>query len=244
MRPAIRVLFQSPDKPAISPSLTPFASAIGAARTAVSPQTIGRDARELLSLQFGDRAAGFDIKVLKNGQIILRGKVSSVEEKLSASRCLRGLFGCSSVVNCLTVSPVMQDGHTITLVTSDGRLTVHGMVSSTSESPDPSPSEGPAAQHASATPCVLPPPPTLTLPSGLPQARLTNTGGVRPASSMMYTAPNVTYVEQPTGYVTMAPTTVHPSPVQALPNYSTYAASTRGMQVAQRLRNTPRSGNA
>ena len=55
-------------------------------------------ASEILAQHFGRRAENFDVAV-REGQISLRGQVGSVEEKLNASRCLRGLPGCTSIVN-------------------------------------------------------------------------------------------------------------------------------------------------
>jgi osmotically-inducible protein OsmY len=207
----------------------------------VSPEAIGRDAREALTKQFGARGAAFDVNVRGNGQIILRGKVSSVEEKLMASRCLRGLHGCTAIVNCLGVTPIRQDGHTITLVTSDGRHAVHGIVSITAEMPDDAPKavaaepdqpSMPRTQQVATTPAILPPTPTVTLPSGLPQARPTIATASITASATTYsTTKPATYFEQPSGYATTPPTTVQPVPVQTLPSYSNCTSCNKNVKL-------------
>jgi hypothetical protein len=127
-----------------------------------TPETIAKASREALNRQFGARSSGFDVKVTPHGQIILRGQVGSVEEKLTASRCLRGQQGVTAIVNCLGVTPIRHAGHTITLVTTDGRHAVHGIVSITAEVPDDdkavttAEATSPALPHSS-SPAPLPP---------------------------------------------------------------------------------------
>src|SRR5262249_39167345 len=77
-------------------------------------------ARGVLPQHLGPRADSLDVRV-RQDQISVRGTVASVEEKLQVSQCLRGLPGCTSIVNCLSVPPINHAGHTLTLVTSDGR---------------------------------------------------------------------------------------------------------------------------
>ena len=164
----------------------------------VSIKALRAAARKGLYRDLGDRAASFEIDARADGQITLRGQVDSMEDKLHASRCLRGLPGCNSVVNELAVRPVRRAGHTITLVTRDGREVVHGPVSPSPTEPirhaEPqvareddeesvslsplalvgsgSPVVVPArALEDSGSPVVVPPAPSPTIPSGLPPAR-------------------------------------------------------------------------
>lgn len=129
-----------------------------------------RTVLDVLQRQLGDRVHGLEVRVGDQGQVILSGEAASVEDKLVASRALKGMPGCQSVINCLSVQPHHQGGQTVTMVTRDGKHAVHG------ELPAP---EATAAQHTAARPNVepakhsisLPPAPTPTIPSALPPSR-------------------------------------------------------------------------
>src|SRR5262249_41007068 len=96
----------------------------------------------------------------EDGQVILKGEVTSEADKLGASRCLRGVAGCSRVVNCLVVRPKRPQAPPVAVV----------------HAPSDEPDE-PAPQHAVKTvagqseeavgsPAVDDA--TATIPSGLP----------------------------------------------------------------------------
>jgi hypothetical protein len=150
----------------------------GHAGRPVSPDTLRAAAKEVLVRQFGERGGTIDVQVGPEGRLALRGPIGSVQDKLAASRCLRGLPGCTSISNCLSVTPIKCNGHTVTLVTNDGKHAVHGTLSGTEAPPsggglriisikaagkDDARPELPRIQES-------PPPaaPKLTLPSGLP----------------------------------------------------------------------------
>jgi hypothetical protein len=79
-------------------------------------------AATLLVESFGAAVVGLEIKTAANGQIVLDGSCESYEQKLAISKKLRGLHGCCSVDNRLTVHSVMRDGRMVTLVTEDGSV--------------------------------------------------------------------------------------------------------------------------
>src|SRR5262249_23822789 len=89
-----------------------------------------RTVRDVLEHSLGNRLGETDVRLSGEGQVRLTGQVATVEDKVTASRALRGLPGCHSVVNCLDVQSHQQAGHTITLVTRDGQHAVHGVVTS------------------------------------------------------------------------------------------------------------------
>jgi osmotically-inducible protein OsmY len=66
-------------------------------------QRVVRDTLEQVLPQY---APNFTVNVLTNSQVLLRGSVPNFEDKLSASRCLRQVDGCASVINQLQVKLV------------------------------------------------------------------------------------------------------------------------------------------
>jgi hypothetical protein len=221
---------------------------------APSGEALRRSVRDILTRQFGPRAAAFDVQATDKGRVSLRGQVNSVEEKLSASRCLRGLPGCTSIRNCLAVTAIKCNGHTVTLVTTDGKQAIHGTLAGSEDGPSSglrvvSVKEGDSTDTQPALPRIqstgyMPPAPTLTLPSGLPARPVIKTVRhtdapvpevITPAAHPVVVSappPTVVYVESPTGYATRPPTAVSPQPIQALPATSTAWPSCTAMQVA------------
>jgi len=90
----------------------------------VPTEKLQKGAAELLSEGFPEIASGIEIKATITGQITLTGSSRSYEEKLNVSQRLRLLNGCMSVVNRLTVTPVMKNGQSLTMVTADGTCVV------------------------------------------------------------------------------------------------------------------------
>jgi hypothetical protein len=177
-------------------------------------EALRQAAAETLAQNLGARAKSFDVHV-SDGQISLRGQVGAVEEKLIASRCLRGLPGCTSIVNCLSVPAVNHGGHILTLVTSDGRAVIHGPYAQ-QETQSTGAADSPAPSHGAAQPYSLPPTPTLTLPSGLPSGRV-----MRPVS-------------HDTAAEASRPATMSPAaakPAAAVIGSSTCANCSAGMQL-------------
>src|SRR5262245_22935923 len=66
-----------------------------------APDALEGTARRLLVRHLGPRATGFEVSAQPDGQVSVHGSVSSVEEKVTVSRCLRQVPGCTSVVNRL-----------------------------------------------------------------------------------------------------------------------------------------------
>ncbi|HXG12286.1 MAG TPA: BON domain-containing protein [Gemmataceae bacterium] len=100
-------------------------SPVGAVRPATeAPEVVQKNAAELLIQALGERSRGLTVQATPDGRVILGGTVSSYEEKLTAGRRLRGLRGCTGVVNELTVVTVLRDGKLYHLVTADGQCRV------------------------------------------------------------------------------------------------------------------------
>src|SRR5204862_343919 len=86
-----------------------------------------RGAAALLAEGFGAAASGLHVRATAQGQLVVSGACDSYEEKVAVSKKLRGLHGCCSVDNHLTVKPVVRDGRLVALVTADGSYTVQGV---------------------------------------------------------------------------------------------------------------------
>ena len=67
-------------------------------------------------------------EVYPDGIIKVSGRVLSYEDKVSVSRSLRRLTGCMAVDNRCEVGPMMQDGEMVTIITSDGNLSLPGRI--------------------------------------------------------------------------------------------------------------------
>src|SRR5262245_23758733 len=66
-------------------------------------EAMRRTVRDVLERTIGDHVTELTVRINAEGQVTLTGMVSTVEDKVTASRSLRGLPGCNSVVNCLEV---------------------------------------------------------------------------------------------------------------------------------------------
>ena len=86
----------------------------------VAVAVLQQGAEELLAEEFPEIASSIEIKATVTGQITLTGSARSFEEKLAVSQRLRRLNGCTSVINQLKVSPLIKNGQSLTMVTSDG----------------------------------------------------------------------------------------------------------------------------
>src|SRR5262249_16932204 len=143
----------------------------------------------------------------EQGLVTLRGEVATVEDKLTASRCLKGLDSCTAIVNSLDVTPLRHAGHTVTLVTRDGQHAVHGALVGSNAKPAPvilsasrSGVARPDTREPAPVPYVLPPAPTPTLPSGLPANRM-RVQVFRGGHPTMEEARPIRYIS-PSGYAT------------------------------------------
>ena len=103
-----------------------------------------KSAHDRLVRELGAQADGIKIQP-EASKLKLSGQVRSVEDKLHASRTLRGLPGCGGLINNLEVKA--DAGPSFTLVTH-------------------------ASDDAPVAPVATPPAPVATLPSGLPPARV------------------------------------------------------------------------
>src|SRR5262249_37270680 len=86
----------------------------------VPVDSLQQGATQLLAEGFADMAPGIETKASITGQITLTGTARSFEEKLAISQRMLRLNGCTSVVNQLKVTPVLKDGTSLTMVTTDG----------------------------------------------------------------------------------------------------------------------------
>jgi hypothetical protein len=73
---------------------------------ALPAHAVQREAASVLGVAVGPRGRGMTVQARPDGQVTVRGAVGSLEEKLFVSQRLRQVSGCTSVVNCLTVSKV------------------------------------------------------------------------------------------------------------------------------------------
>lgn len=138
-----------------------------AGRTPIPKEQLLGSAREVLTRQLGTRAASMQAAATADGQIVLRGEVASLEDKLAASRALRGLAGCSRVVNRLSV----RGGSEFARDTVAGEPAEVQQVKATQIEPATSdPVPVPQVQQAATAPYVAPPN-AATIPSGLPSVR-------------------------------------------------------------------------
>ncbi len=201
--------------------MSTIARTAGHTAVKVPLQTSARDA---LVRQLGSKADRFQITTTEDGKVTLKGEVPCAEEKLAASRALRGLPGCTQVLNCLTVRTVKQAGHEITVVSSDGQTVV--CTPATAK---------PSEAHGGTTEAVLPAvtrverpngPAPEALPSGLPATRTVNVTTVRNGKEV--TRPVVYVVPTATGYATSEPTSA-PVPPAAAP-VNTYNCPSRPFQ--------------
>ena len=67
-------------------------------------------------------------EVFPDGVVKVGGRVLSYEDKVSVSRSLRRLTGCTAVENRCEVGSMMQDGEMVTIITSDGNLSLPGRI--------------------------------------------------------------------------------------------------------------------
>lgn len=82
--------------------------------------TLEQGAMEVLNEAFPEATKDMEIKAKITGQVTVTGNAKSYEEKLGISQRLRRLHGCTCVVNQLKVTPVIKEGQSLTMVTSDG----------------------------------------------------------------------------------------------------------------------------
>jgi hypothetical protein len=68
----------------------------------------------------------FNLAIDSGGQVTVSGTALSCEEKLSISRKLSSLSGCTSVMNQFAIKALVRDGKTFTPITTDGRLVIAG----------------------------------------------------------------------------------------------------------------------
>lgn len=88
------------------------------------PDTLRAKAIQALTDAFGEQASRFEVTTTPTGQVTVSGVIASFEEKLSVSRLLKRLSGCSCVDNRLNVNIVLREGKPHVVVSVDGRRTV------------------------------------------------------------------------------------------------------------------------
>jgi osmotically-inducible protein OsmY len=72
--------------------------------TSKPAQVLSRDINNTLAEAMPRLFESMTVSVWMRGQVVLKGTVATLEDKLAASRCLQGVAGCSCVVNQLQVS--------------------------------------------------------------------------------------------------------------------------------------------
>lgn len=72
--------------------------------TTKSPAALQQAAVDAIGRALPQQARNISVSIWTNGQVVLSGSVPSGEQKLMASRCLRGVAACSCVVNQLVVT--------------------------------------------------------------------------------------------------------------------------------------------
>jgi osmotically-inducible protein OsmY len=70
---------------------------------AQTPEALQRQAMHVLGQTLTKKASGVQVDVWNKGQVLLKGSVTTYQEKLAASRCLQKVTGCSCVINQLSV---------------------------------------------------------------------------------------------------------------------------------------------
>jgi hypothetical protein len=159
----------------------------------VPAATLEQGARDLVTKAFPELAKDIEIQAKITGQISLTGNAKSYEEKLGVSQLLRRLHGCTCVVNQLKVTPILKEGLSLTMVTSDGlhvvpaevamdvpaeARTIHAMPAVRVVTPaKPTPAQMPATDDPLAIPPLPAPVPTQSnpmesppMPQSLPRA--------------------------------------------------------------------------
>jgi hypothetical protein len=72
-------------------------------RSKALPEVLGKRAAERIRQTLGARGNAIELDVWTEGQVLLKGQVATIQEKLAASQCLQTLHMCSCVVNQLKV---------------------------------------------------------------------------------------------------------------------------------------------
>jgi len=78
-------------------------------RQKVRPDLLAKQAVTQARQALGDRGSAIEVEVWTEGQILLRGQVATLQDKLAASKCLKRVQGCSCVVNELGVRERPRD---------------------------------------------------------------------------------------------------------------------------------------
>lgn len=75
-----------------------------------APADLADQARARLKKQRGDESQGIEVQLNNRGQVQLSGRVKTLEDKTSCSRCLRGLPGCRGIQNDLVLLSAVPPG--------------------------------------------------------------------------------------------------------------------------------------
>ncbi len=186
-----------------------------ARRTATeTPQELERSALRLLVENCGPAARGFEVRADADGKVLVRGVVASYETKLTVSRTLHLLGGCTCVNNQLTVRSVERDGLTYAQVLDDATyLVAIAPAPRTETSPPAQPSDAaeyrrpqPAVRQVAAAPApALPSSPSTVQPASparvVPVALATPQPGASTTTPVVHQEPAAATLGKP--YVTM-----------------------------------------
>ncbi|TMQ32526.1 MAG: BON domain-containing protein, partial [Planctomycetota bacterium] len=81
-----------------------------AAPTTKPLHLVANEANNALRQALPSGARNITVNVWMQGQVVLQGRVATLEEKLTASLCLRRVAGCNCVINQLEVTPATVRG--------------------------------------------------------------------------------------------------------------------------------------
>lgn len=134
---------------------------------------LSKAAAAVLGRALAQHAEDFQFETDGNGQITVRGLIPTWEDKLTISRRLSQLPGCTCVTNQFRVRNQMRDGLVCNLVSTDGKLRVPAAPTAMVDVPAPKPVALPEVVQRIETPHMVPLMPTeagpvLTAPAQQP----------------------------------------------------------------------------
>ncbi|OAI54571.1 hypothetical protein AYO44_03235 [Planctomycetaceae bacterium SCGC AG-212-F19] len=100
---------------------------------------LSRAAAAVLGRALAQHAEDFQFETDGNGQITVRGLIPTWEDKLTISRRLSQLPGCTCVANQFRVRNQMRDGLVCNLISTDGKLRVPAPATAMVDIPPPKP---------------------------------------------------------------------------------------------------------
>lgn len=191
-----------------------------------------RTASLALTKTFNRFPGNFQVDADPHGVVTVAGEVPTCEDKLTVSRRLAQLTGCTSVVNHLTVARVVRDGKPFTPISADGKVVLPGEpkdllrtqpAEAVAVKPTPSPKPTLAVATKPTTPPVAAKPtttavttPVATRPTPLPVTTPVATRPTTSTATAVVVTPTTSPATAPVA-TTPAPTAPKPTTVAAAP---------------------------